>query len=268
MRVAVSTTHRLHLSAENAVCELHPLGFNDIQLGLPHYNADLDNLVRIRDWLGLTYTVHGPFPAERGFICNAAAVDDSVFEKTRGIFTSTLENAGRLGAGLVVFHVAEPGHENSLESSIEMFKLLAGKAEKEDMVVCVENKMPNSDVGFSPDDIRRLLEEVGSDHLGICFDTGHAIASMGSERKALDFMDSFKEQIRDVHIVPGTYEWDVATPPQLEPHFYRGVVRILDGVGYPGNLTIEAVPEIPDTELVRGSQYLRATIVEHYQNKM
>lgn len=266
MKVAVSTSHRIHLSAEQAVCECYPLGFSDIQLGTPHYGADLKVLGELRNKLGLGYSVHAPFPARRGFIANAATGDETVFEESRKIFLRTLDDAKTVGAEVVVVHSAEPGDGNSLESTIRMFKALAGKASENGQIVCIENKMPNSELGYSPEDIRHVLEEVGSDNMGLCFDTGHAIASLGSEKKALEFFNTFAEHIRDVHIVPGTYEWDVATPPQMEPHFWRGVVKALDEAGYDGNLTIEAVSEIPESELVKGGQYLRATITEYYEN--
>ncbi|MFH1054543.1 MAG: sugar phosphate isomerase/epimerase family protein [Candidatus Altiarchaeota archaeon] len=268
MQVAVSTSHRIHLSAEQAVCESYPLGFTDIQLGTPHYSVNIEALNILREKLGLTYTVHAPFPAARGFIANSAAKDEETFLKSKDIFLKSIDNAKSIGAEIVVVHSAEPGPDNNLESTLKMISSLADRGEANGQIICVENKMPNSSVGYSPKDMQAILEDVGSENVGICFDTGHAIASLGSERKALEFMSSFAKWIRDVHIVPGTYEWDVATPPQMEPQFYRGVVKILDQAGYCGNLTIETVPEISDSEIIRGAQYLRATIAEYYEGQI
>jgi sugar phosphate isomerase/epimerase len=265
LNVALSTSHRIHLSAEQAVCECYPLGFSDIQVGTPHYNADTGALNTLREKLGLKYTVHAPFPAVKGFIANAAAADRKILDKSVDILLASLDNAKSIGAEVIVVHSAEPGFENSIESTVETFQTLSERAAGNNQIVCIENKMPAAKVGYSADDIRRILDDVGSGDLGVCFDTGHAIATLKSERKALEFFKSFSEHIRDVHIVPGTYEWDVATPPQMEPHFYRQIVQILDDVGYEGNLTIEAVSEIPDTEIVKGARYLRATIVEHIE---
>lgn len=265
MKVALSTSHRIHLSAEQAVCECYPLGFTEIQLGTPHYSIDAGALNKLREKLGLDYTVHAPFPAVKGFIANASAANKEDFRKSQDIFLDSMDNAKAVGAELVVVHVAEPGFENNIESSTEMFQALSEKAAENKQTVCIENKMPNSKVGYTPEDIRKILDEVDSPRLGVCFDTAHAIASLGSEKKALEFFNSFSSWIRDTHIVPGTYEWDVSVPPQMEPHFYRAIVKTLDDAGYTGNLTIEAVPEIPDTEIVKGAQYLRATIVEYYE---
>ena len=114
MKVAISTSHRIHLSAEQAVCECYPLGFTDIQLGTPHYNVDIGVINTLRGKLGLNYTVHAPFPAERGFTANAAADDKAIFDRSRDIFLRSLDNAKAVGAGVVVVHSAEPGFENRI----------------------------------------------------------------------------------------------------------------------------------------------------------
>jgi len=268
MEVAISTNHRIHLSAEQAVFECYPLGFTEIELGTPHYSADLTVLNMLRQKLGLNYSVHAPFLASKGFIADAAAVDEKVFEESKELFLDTLDNARTLGAKRIVFHITEPKIKGSIDRAIEMFLLLSKKASENNQLVCIENKMPNSELGYSFADIKEIIDEVGSKNLGLCFDTGHAIASAGSEKKALELMDSLKEYIREVHIVPGSDEWDIHTPPQIEPHLYRGIIGMLDEIGYEGNLVIEALNEIPDNEIVNGARYLRATIAEHYENKL
>jgi len=130
------------LSAEQAVCECYPLGFTDIQVGTPHHSADFNALNTLAEKLGLTYTVHAPFPAERGFIANAAAADKRELDKSREILLGSLDNAQAIGAKTVVVHSAEPGPENSMESMVQTFKILSAKAAENGQSVCMENKMP------------------------------------------------------------------------------------------------------------------------------
>lgn len=260
MELELSTNHRIHLSAEQAVLECHPLGFNNIQIGTPHYDADIDVLKKIKSKLNLNYSVHAPFPATRGFMANPAYGDKELLEKTHDLLLKSIDNAVKLGARYVIVHSSERGTENCLESTIETLSKVCDKAGK--LTICMENKMPPDKVGFTEEDMKCVLKEVGRKNLKLCFDTGHAIASYGSEKKALEFLKDVVEDVGNVHLVQGTAEWDVHIPPQEEPHFYRGLVHILDDAGYDGNLTFEAVPEIPDEDIVKSARYIRATIAE------
>jgi sugar phosphate isomerase/epimerase len=118
---------------------------------------------------GLTNTFHGPFRD-----LSPGGVDPKVRAVTLERFNQTLDLAEIFKPGCVVFHSGfDPwrffGHEGLwLHNSIETWRPLIEKAEHVDTILAVENVFENE-----PATILSLLEDIGSPHLGHCFDVGH-----------------------------------------------------------------------------------------------
>ncbi|MFH1636850.1 MAG: sugar phosphate isomerase/epimerase family protein [Candidatus Woesearchaeota archaeon] len=268
MNIEISTNHEIHLPAEQAVLRCYRLGFNHIQLGTPHFKANFQLLNKLREKLNLKYSMHAPFLAPKPFIASAGAVDKNLLKKSREIFLKTIENAAKVKAHKVVVHTAEPGLHSCLENTIATMRLLCRKAKRHGIIICVENKIKwTSEIGFLEEDMKRIAREVKEKNLKFCFDTGHAIATYGSPKKALKFFDDVARHIGDVHLVPGTGEWDVHTAPISDPHFYRQIVSRPFSLNYGGDLTFECAPEIPESEIIRGAEYVRGTIAEIFQQR-
>lgn len=262
MRLELSTSYAIHLPAEEAVLRCYKLGFLNIQLGTPHRKANLDRLLKVKESLGLEYSIHAPFPAPKTFMVNPAYPSETKRKRAEDWLLRTLENAAYLGVKNIIVHSCEPDYGASESSLIMTLKTLCRYAKKNKQTVCLENKMSDSAIGRTVDELVEILKKVGRKNLKLCFDTGHAIAVYGSERAVIDAFESVVEYIAAVHLVPGSdvEYWDIHRPPEENPHFYREILRMLLENGYKGTLTFESVPEIPEEDIIRGAEYIRGTL--------
>lgn len=99
----------------------------------------------------------------------------------------------------------------------ELFSKLLPYAEKYGVTLCLEN-IPISMRLHSPYEVKKFVTSFGSDHLKICFDTGHfnltkydltdALKTLGDDLRVLHIHDN--KGRNDDHILPytGTFKWD------------------------------------------------------------
>lgn len=119
MRLELSTSYAIHLPAEEAVLRCYKLGFLNIQLGTPHRKANLDRLLKVKESLGLEYSIHTPFPASKMFMVNPAYPSETKRKRAEDWLLRTLENAAYLGVKNIIVHSCEPDYGAS-ESSLIM----------------------------------------------------------------------------------------------------------------------------------------------------
>ncbi|MBE0428062.1 MAG: sugar phosphate isomerase/epimerase [Nitrospirae bacterium] len=114
-------------------------------------------------------SIHAPF-----MDLSPGAVDTKVRAVTIERFTRVLEIAEILKSHTVVFH---SGYEKWkyalnvdlwLEKSLKTWTLIQEKAGAIGTKIAIENIFEDD-----PVNLRRLMEEMGSESFGICFDTGH-----------------------------------------------------------------------------------------------
>ena len=251
-----------HGDTENRYQRLRELGYDSVDEDLcrikdPWYQ-DVEEMKRTcasrreaAEKNGITISqVHGPWPT-----------DDTVPENRRAVwdlFHRSLYGAYLMGSPILVVHPQMPfgwgGPEDPDEAervTVGLLEDLMPDAEKYGVTVCLEN-MPFKKQRISTMPyIRRAVESVKSEKIGICFDTGHSnvfgrdpledIRIAGSYLKTLHVHDNDGE--RDLHLTPflGTVPW---------ARFIQGIAES----GFQGPLSLETggpaeklAPEAPLT---------------------
>ena len=168
--------------------------------------------------------------------------DPSVREKAMEIVRKELELCAYLGAtGLLVV----PGvvkedipYDKAYEVSLNAIKELAKKAEEEDVFICVENVENN--FLLSPLEMRRFIDEIGSERVGAYLDVGNVLALyqafpqhwvriLGKRIKKVHLKD-YNDRIKSItYLLQGDVNW-----PE--------VIKSLREVGYDDYLTAELPP--------------------------
>ena len=145
-----------------------------------------------------------------------------------------------MGVKRGVMHCDEmKGTDGSLEEKIEKnvaaLKVLAAKAEKYGVTVCLENLRHYFN---SIDVLNHVIDSVGSDMLAICLDTGHLnIAGTDTQR---DFILKAGKRLKALHIAnnDGTADQHLAPFSRGNVDFFE-VVRALREIGYDGIFNYE-----------------------------
>jgi sugar phosphate isomerase/epimerase len=116
-----------------------------------------------------SFTIHAPF-----MDLSPGAVDSKVRAITIERFAQVFDIAGHLKPKTIVFH---SGYEKWkyalntdlwLENSVITWKPLLERAVDMGLKIAIENIFEDE-----PASLRLLMEEMGSEHFGVCFDTGH-----------------------------------------------------------------------------------------------
>ncbi len=139
-------------------------------------------------------TIHGPF-----MDLSPGAVDPLIHEITLKRYSQAMEVARAVEAKRVVFH---SGYERWkydlkiepwLQQSLKTWSLMLEQATRYGIRISIENIFEDR-----PDNIRLLMEKIGSDHIGVCFDTGHfnLFSSVGLD----EWLDALQPYINELHV--------------------------------------------------------------------
>ena len=162
------------------------------------------------------WSVHAPF----GDAHNLSHLDEPTRRRAVEYHKYVLE---RLALGGVPVAVIHPGAHAGEEEIPRMIPLLLDSleellpvAERWGVQLGLENMLPHHP-GSDFQELRRVVEEMGSEWLRVCFDTGHAHVG-GGVRKGMevlrDVINTFhladNDTTRDMHLQPpyGTIPWD------------------------------------------------------------
>lgn len=158
-------------------------------------------------------TVHGPF-----MDLSPGALDPLIRRVTVERFSQTLNIAGLLGAGNVVFHSGyekwkyEHRTEIWLERSLRTWEPVVAQAEAKGLTISIENIFEEE-----PENLRMLAEAVSSRNFGLCFDAGHFnLFSTISLKQWLSIVSPYLLELhlhdndgtRDSHLPPGKGVFD------------------------------------------------------------
>ncbi len=211
----------------------------------PNPEKHFESLRRLSGNLGVSIPqVHGLQPDGQEFspaVCTGTEYADAV--------KRSLRHAKILGVEWVVMH---PGgaywsgdtraRDRIREGNLRFFARIAEFAESLGVGIAIENLTlyrPARDYlcfGSSVEDLLWLVEEIGSERVGICLDTGHAngermdqgkaIRAMGKHLKATHINDN--DSFTDQHRLPfdGTVNW-------------KQIVEALRDIGYQGLFNLE-----------------------------
>lgn len=151
-------------------------------------------------------TIHAPF-----MDLSPGAIDSKVRDATVARFNHVLDIAKELCAKAVVFH---SGYEKWkyaqktdiwLEKSLLTWKPLKKKAEEISVKIAIENIFEDE-----PHSLRLLMDKIGSDSFGICFDTGHL--NLFSKVSLDEWISMLKPYIIELHLHDNDKRSDAHAP--------------------------------------------------------
>ena len=139
-------------------------------------------------------SIHAPF-----MDLSPGAVDSKVRAVTIERFLQVLDIAEILRPKVIVFHSGYEKWKYShridvwLEGSLITWKQLLQRAIDMDIKIAIENIFEDD-----PINLRLLMEQMGSDHFGICFDTGHF--NLFSKTSLEEWLKQLKPYIIELHL--------------------------------------------------------------------
>lgn len=162
----------------------------------------------LRDALdfGPSYTIHAPF-----MDLSPGAVDSRVMAATHERFEAVFDIAEIISPRAIVFH---SGYEKWkyahrvevwLESSLSTWRKFIKRASGSGVKIAVENIFEDE-----PESLRLLMEELGSESFGICFDTGHF--NLFSRRPLPEWLESLGQYIIECHLHDNDGSFDSHLP--------------------------------------------------------
>jgi sugar phosphate isomerase/epimerase len=141
-----------------------------------------------------TLSIHSPF-----MDLSPGGVDPKVREITLRRFSDTLDFAEILGPETVVFHSGYDKWKYDsrvdiwLKGCLDTWGGLSERAAGLGIRIAIENVFEDE-----PSHLKLLMEEMGSDNFGICFDTGHF--NLFSSVSLLDWIEAVRPYIFELHL--------------------------------------------------------------------
>jgi deoxyribonuclease IV len=126
------------------------------------------------------------------YLCNLAAPDDTVYEKSIATLSSTVDIACAIEADGVVFHVGShlgAGLEAGLDRAVAAMRQVLERSNDTTWLLMENSAGAGDTIGRSIDELAVLYERLdGHPHLGICLDSCHLFVSGCdvTDREALD----------------------------------------------------------------------------------
>jgi sugar phosphate isomerase/epimerase len=190
LRTGIWTSFYIDFSPEDAFLRFAEFGCKDLEVSAEHgkmatqdetWKERLRGLRNLCEDNGITlWQMHAPLELD------VADPDPQRREEDIGIAMQWVEYAHELGLPYLVIH---PGGKQRAESddekeeiiaiNLDSFGRLAEAASKFDVKFCIENMQERIGqekwrLGARISDLNELIDSVGSDALGICFDSSHA----------------------------------------------------------------------------------------------
>jgi deoxyribonuclease-4 len=190
------------------------------------------------------------------YLCNFAAPDDAVYEKSVAALRNTMEVACAIGADAVVVHVGShlgSGFEHGLERVVPAMKQVLELATDETWLLMENSAGTGGTIGRSIDELATIYERLdGHRRLGLCLDSCHLYASGVDVTDAtqldalLDEVDSSigLDRLRALHVN------DSATPlgSNRDRHANIGEGLLGEELGvFLGNPRLQGLPAVLET---------------------
>jgi deoxyribonuclease-4 len=115
------------------------------------------------------------------YLCNLAAPDDEVYEKSVRTMEATVDTACAIGADGVVFHVGShlgAGFDVGLDRTCKALARILERCQGDTWLLMENSAGTGATIGRSIDELETLLERLdGHPRLGVCLDSCHLYAS-------------------------------------------------------------------------------------------
>ena len=162
------------------------------------------------------------------YLCNLASPRDEIRKKSATMLAESMRACARLGIDGLVIHM---GSHLGSGKSAGMKNLVEGicdalETEKSTSILLENSSGYANSIGSSVEEIGAVIREVGSDRVGVCFDTCHAFASgydLSSPRQLSRLEAEFekeigKERLKLVHLNDSKYPLG----SKLDRHWHIG----------------------------------------------
>ncbi|MBO3839807.1 MAG: sugar phosphate isomerase/epimerase [Thermoproteota archaeon] len=210
--------------------------------GVADFNA-LEKVKELEESLGVKIVqVHGPFgDIDFDFASEDYNRRSNALEKA----CSLLKCISDFEWGVLVLHTARLGSSQEYDSlsllektklaNIRFFKEVSKYASDYGVKVAVENRLENGYCSL-PKDLIELIDSVGSDYLGICFDTGHACVNRLNMESTLE---TIREFLIATHIHDNNGFEDQHLPPMMGSINWSNLIKAFSKINYRKPLILE-----------------------------
>jgi deoxyribonuclease IV len=216
-----------------------------------HDPANFEKFRQRRDELGLQGVL-----CHALYLCNFAAPDDTIYEKSVQALANTMQVASGIGADGVVFHIGShlgSGFEAGLERVLPAMQVVLEHSGEDTWLLMENSAGTGGTIGRSIDELATIFERLDRHpRLGICLDSCHLYASGVDVTDpvqldaALDEVDASigLDRLRALHVN------DSATPlgSNRDRHANIGEGILGDKLGvFLGNKRLQGLPAVLET---------------------
>ena len=211
------------------------------------------------------------------YLCNLAAPNDDVYEKSVAALSNTMEVAGAIGADAVVFHVAShlgSGFEHGLERVVPAMEQVLTLTTDRTWLLMENSAGTGGTIGRSIDELATIFQRLDRHpRLGICLDSCHLYASgvdvadPAALDACLDEVDASigLDRLRALHVNDSA----TALGSNRDRHANMGEGLVGERLGiFLGNPRLQTLPAVletagpeghgPDADEVRKAKEIRA----------
>ena len=214
------------------------------------------------------------------YLCNLAAPDDAIYEKSVAALRNTMEVAGAIGADAVVFHVGShlgSGFEHGLERVVPAMEQVLELSTDETWLLMENSAGAGGTIGRSIDELATLYERLDRHpRLGICLDSCHLYVSgidvtdPAALEACLDEVDASigLDRLRALHVNDSAAE--LGSNRDRHANIGEGIFGEQLGV-FLGNPRLQGLPAVletagpdkhgPDANEVRKAKEIRARAI-------
>ena len=115
------------------------------------------------------------------YLCNLAAADDEIYDKSVATMRTTMDVASAIGADAVIFHVGShlgAGFDAGLARVVAALEQILERAEDDTWLLMENTAGAGGTIGRSVDELAALVDALGGHpRLGLCLDSCHLYAS-------------------------------------------------------------------------------------------
>jgi deoxyribonuclease-4 len=214
------------------------------------------------------------------YLCNLAAPDDQVYEKSIAAMRNTMQVGGAIGADAVVFHVGShlgSGFEHGLERVLPAMEQVLELSTDETWLLMENSAGTGGTIGRSIDELAAIFERLERHpRLGICLDSCHLYASgvdvtdVTQLDATLDEVESSigLDRLRALHVNDSA----ASLGSNRDRHANIGEGLLGEALGvFLGNPRLQGLPAVietagpakrgPDTNEVRKAKEIRARAI-------
>jgi len=198
--------------------------------------VNIKKLKEIASTRKIEYTVHGPFSS-----VNLAEADKALRNMFMKFMKASLTNAYKLEAKIWILHsgrftpLTYSFPEKAWEAHNNSLLKLSKEGKNMGVRIAAENMLGRYELFNSPENGRKILEDVKSENFGLCFDIGHANLLGGIN----SFLEVFSDEIIHIHIHDNDGKEDSHLPVGKGSIKWKNFLDWLEKARYKGWVVLE-----------------------------